>query len=300
MFVLLYKLMVIYNYLIQLFIERHLMHYFKYFGRNLTSILVILLIASCASQPKSANSGGDIVVGQNPTDPWEKSNRKVDAFNNGLDRYLLLPAAKGYDFITPQIMQDGATNFFNNVGEPYVMVNDALQLKMVSFYKGLARFSINSVIGLFGIIDVAAYMGLERHSEDFGQTLGAWGTPAGPYAVLPFLGPSTARDSVISITEFFYAPRLSLLDFNDTQRWTLSFISILNNRNRLRQTEEIIIGDRYTFIRDAYLQNRRYQVLDGQVLWDEYELEEVPEGLDELDLLDDLDLDELDLDELDL
>lgn len=255
-------------------------------AQHILLLVLLFFLLTVATNTKSEE--------QYAADPWEKSNRKVDTFNNGLDQYFLLPLAQGYDFITPDFMQTGATNFFNNLGEPYVMFHDLLQLKMVSFYAGIARFTINSVIGLGGLIDVATYMGLERHTEDFGQTLGAWGVGSGPYAVVPFLGPSTARDVTAQTIEFFYAPRVSLLDLNDTQLWGLSFINILNTRNNLRSIENIIIGDRYTFIRDAYLQNREYQVLDGRVSWDEFELEEIPKDLDQLDELDALDnLDDL-------
>lgn len=292
-FLILYKLISICKDKFKLIIYKCLSINTGHFCNKAVYIFLVLLTSNLlfslqAAQKYNANTTR-IIVGDNPKDPWERTNRPVQKFNDSLDNYLLLPLTRGYDFITPDFMQVGATNFFNNVQEPYIMLNDALQLKMVSFYKGLARVSINSVIGLFGLVDVASHMGLERHSEDLGQTLGVWGLGPGPYVELPFLGPSTARDSVTSITEFFYAPRLSLLELNNSQRWTLTFVQILNNRNRLRQTERIIIGDRYTFIRDAYLQNRQYQVLDGEVPWDEYELEEIPDDLDLLDKLDNLD-----------
>lgn len=226
-------------------------------------------------------------------DPYEKSNRRVYKFNTGLDSYILLPLAKSYDFVTPPFIQAGTTNFFRNTAEPYIMLNDALQLKMVSFYQGAARVSINSVIGLLGLIDVASYIGLPRHSEDFGQTLGAWGVSAGPYLEVPFLGPSSSRDIFPTVVETFYAPRLSLLKLNSDQRWGLFVVNLLNTRNNLRSIEGIVIGDRYTFIRDAYLQNREYQVRDGQVVWDSFQLEEIEDELDDLDNLDALDGTEL-------
>ncbi len=228
-------------------------------------------------------------------DPYENSNRRVYKFNNALDSYFLLPLSQGYDFVTPPFIQAGATNFFSNAGEPYVMFNDMLQLKMVSVYQGAARVSINTVIGLLGLVDVAAYMGLPRHSEDLGQTLGTWGVPAGPYLEVPFLGTSTSRDVFPTIVETFYAPRLALLELDSAQRWGLAFIGILNARNNLRGVEQIIIGDRYTFLRDAYLQNREYQVRDGQISWDAIQLDGLNEDTDELDELDELEeLDELD------
>ena len=223
-------------------------------------------------------------------DPWEKSNRQVFRYNQAADQYFLLPLAKGYDFITPYFMQRAATNFFAHSSEPYTLMNDVLQLKMVSFYRGIFRFGVNTFIGLAGIIDVSSYMGIPRHNEDFGQTLGAWGVGAGPYMEVPLLGPSTSRDTVPRIIEFFYAPSIDLIELNDTERWTITFVRLLANRNDLRQTEQLIIGDRYTFIRDAYLQNRRYQVLDGILDWEEeFQLEDVPEeDLEELESLDDL------------
>lgn len=233
-------------------------------------------------------------------DPWEKSNRAVYEFNDLIDRNLLVPVAIGYDFITPTFVQNGFRNFFNNLAEPMTLVNDLLQLKMVSFYRTTARFAVNSVIGIGGTIDVARHMELERQVEDLGQTLGYWGVGAGPYVVIPFMGSSTARDTLPAILTLIYGSRLVSLPIGQAESNVLAFINIIDQRNRARGLESIIVGDRYTFIRDAFLQNRRYQVLDGQLPLDEDLLDEF-DDLDELEELDELDqLDELeDLEQLD-
>lgn len=223
---------------------------------------------------------------KNPQDPWERSNRAIYEFNDFFDRNLLLPAAKGYDYITPNFAQTGIRNFFNNLGEPTTLLNDLLQLKMVSFYKTTARFAVNSVLGIGGTIDVARHIQLERQVEDLGQTLGYWGVGAGPYTVIPFLGPSTARDTLPTVLTFIYGSNLVSLPIGQAESNLLALINIVDRRNRLRPLEQSIIGDRYTYLRDAFLQNRRYQVLDGQLPLD---------GLDELEELDDLEeLDQLD------
>jgi len=247
--------------------------------RNTCLILLVLCAASTMAEEI------------NPQDPWEKSNRAVYEFNDFLDRNFLLPVAQGYDYITPVFVQDGFRNFFNNLAEPTTLLNDLLQLKMVSFYRTTARFAINSVLGIGGVIDLAKYIQLERQVEDLGQTLGYWGVGAGPYTVIPFLGPSTARDTLPTILTFIYGSDLVSLPIGQAESNLLTFISIIDRRNRLRPLEASIIGDRYSYLRDAFLQNRRYQVLDGQIPLD---------VLDELEELDDLeDLEELDqLDEL--
>ena len=225
-------------------------------------------------------------------DPYETSNRDVYAFNTFVDRIILLPGAKVYNFVTPDFAQTGVDNFFYNLGEPYTIFNNILQLKMVDAYTSAARFGINSVLGLFGLIDVAAYMGLEGRGEDLGQTLGVWGMESGAYLEIPFLGPSTERDLIPTMLLFFYSPTSQLLQVSSTQNIALRAINIADTRNRLRQFEANIVGDRYTFIRDAYLQNRQYQVFDGRLptddLWLYQEDNDTLEELDELDELDEL------------
>ena len=225
---------------------------------------------------------------RNP-DPWERSNRGVYAFNDFLDRNFLSPLAYGYDYITPGFVQTGFRNFFNNLGEPVTVLNDALQLKTVDFYRTIGRFTINSVIGIGGILDIAKFIGLHRHSEDLGQTLGYWGVGAGPYAVLPFLGPSTTRDTLPIILSLIYGRQLLVLPLGQAEENVLLLINIVDARNRLRAREGLIVGDEYTFIRDAYLQNRRYQVLDGNLPLTDALLDEDWEDLEELEGLDRLD-----------
>ncbi len=233
----------------------------------------------------------------NPQDPWEKSNRAVYEFNDFLDRNFLLPVAEGYDYITPNFVQTGVRNFFNNLAEPTTLLNDLLQLKMVSFYRTTARFAINSVLGIGGVIDVAQHIQLERQVEDLGQTLGYWGVGAGPYTVIPLLGPSTARDSLPTILTFIYGSDLVSLPIGQAESNILTFINIIDTRNRLRPLELTLeeaikegrFEDRYSGIRDVFLQNRRYQVLDGRIPLDALEELEEFDDLEELEELDQLD-----------
>ena len=224
------------------------------------------------------------------SDPLEKSNRDVDEFNTAVDRYTLLLLTKGWDFITPTFVQTGLTNFFSHLGIPYTMFNSVLQLKPRVFYKEFSRFVINTIFGVAGLVDVAAHMGIEGQSEDLGQTLGAWGVPAGPYLVIPLLGPTTARDIGPFFLELFYAPNaLQYIGLTPSEQTALAFVGLINSRNNLRRLDDLVVGDRYTFIRDAYMQNRQYEVLDGQVPWSEFQWEEEDtDELEELDQLDDL------------
>lgn len=225
----------------------------------------------------------------NAYDPWEKSNRGVYAFNDFLDRNFISPVAYGYDFVTPQFVQNGLYNFFNNLGEPMTMMNDMLQLKMVDFYTSLARFGINTVIGIGGFIDVAKHIRLPRHAEDLGQTLGYWGVGAGPYAVLPFLGPSSARDMVPTLLSTIYGSRLIALPISNAAVNTLNFINVLEIRTRLRPREALLFGDRYSLLRDIYVQNREFQVSDGEVQLPDYFWEDELDELDDLEELEELD-----------
>ena len=128
-------------------------------------------------------------------DPWENTNRKIYAFNKNMDTYVLKPVAKGYRAVTPQMVDDGITRFFDNLKEPLVAVNDGLQGKGADALTDISRFVVNSVTSL-GFADIAHKIGLNKHQEDFGQTFGKWGSPAGAYVMLPFLGPSSVRDAV--------------------------------------------------------------------------------------------------------
>ncbi len=196
-------------------------------------------------------------------DPLEGVNRAIFGFNETFDRYALKPLTQGYRFITPDIAETGIRNFFHNLRDVNNLANNVFQLKFESAGQSLARLVFNSTFGLAGFIDVATPMGIERHNEDFGQTLGYWGVPSGPYLVLPFFGPSTVRDGASLIVDV----NIDLTGEVDhvPTRNTLYGLLMLDTRSRLLEAEQIITGDKYLFMRDAYLQRRDYLINDGQV-----------------------------------
>ena len=197
-------------------------------------------------------------------DPWEGFNRKVFAFNETMDEYILRPVAKGYQYITPEPVDQSVSAFFSNLGDVVVIVNDLAQLKLGQAASDSARFLVNSTVGFFGIFDVASHIGLEKHDEDFGQTLGYWGVGTGPYLMLPFMGPSTVRDTSGMGISLVADTAYTELGENYAQQIGLYTINGIDTRADLIASEGLISGDRYTFIRSFYLQRREYLVNDGQ------------------------------------
>lgn len=200
---------------------------------------------------------------ENNADPWESTNRKIFDFNEWVDGAVFKPVAKFYVAVTPTFIQVGVGNFFDNLGEIPTAGNDLLQGKFSRAASATGRFLVNTTIGLAGTIDIATNMGLEEHSEDFGQTLAVWGVGSGNYVVLPFLGPSTVRDTA-SLTVDWSTDVLSYTD-DVSSRNSLRALDIIDTRAGLLTAEELIIGDRYVFIRDAFLQSREYEIVDGKV-----------------------------------
>jgi len=196
-------------------------------------------------------------------DPWEGANRLIFRFNDAVDTYALKPIAKGYQYVTPQFVEDGIHNFFQNIGDVGNLANDALQGKPAAAGTDTARLIFNTTFGLLGFIDVGTHMGLQRNDEDFGQTLGHWGVPSGPYVVLPLLGPSTVRDAVAKVPDTYTGPYPYMN--NMSARNTMFGINIVDTRASLLSAERLVTGDKYIFIRNAYLQNREYKVKDGNV-----------------------------------
>lgn len=196
-------------------------------------------------------------------DPWEAMNRGIFWFNDRVDGYLLEPVARGWRWITPEPVRRGVTNFFQNLRFPIVFVNEAVQGKPGAALRTAARFGVNSTLGLAGFLDPAAEFGLEPTSEDFGQTLGVWGVPPGPYLVLPFLGPSTVRDAgglavdAVTVVYPFFADWLLLIGPR--------VLEAVNTRARfLEEVEEAKAAslDYYVAVRNAYQQRRRAEVED--------------------------------------
>ena len=208
------------------------------------------------------------VVGEELSDPIEDLNRDIFVFNEKLDEKVLKPAAETYRKVTPQFARNGVTNFFNNLEEIDTSINQVLQGEIKYALNDTSRFVINSTIGLFGLIDVASKMGLERHEEDFGQTLGVWGVDAGPYIMLPFLGPSNPRDLLSRPISSFLSGTFAMED-NDV-KITLVSLDALETRERLLDAETLIIGDKYIFVRDAYYQSREYEINNGSTEDDEF------------------------------
>ena len=208
------------------------------------------------------------IFGEEINDPFEDLNRDIFIFNEKLDEKLLKPAAITYRKVTPQFARTGATNFFNNLEEIDTTINQILQGEIKYAFNDAGRFVINSTIGLFGLIDVASKMGLERHEEDFGQTLGVWGFDSGPYIMIPFLGPSNPRDLLSRPISSFLSGTFAMED-NDV-KITLVGIDALETRERLLDAETLIIGDKYIFVKDAYVQSREYEINNGSTEDDEF------------------------------
>ena len=201
------------------------------------------------------------IFGEEIDDPFEDLNRDIFIFNEKLDEKLLKPAALTYRKVTPQFARTGVTNFFNNLEEIDTTINQVLQGEIKYAFNDASRFVINSTIGLLGLIDVASKMGLERHEEDFGQTLGVWGFNSGPYIMIPFLGPSNPRDLLSRPISSFLSGTFAMED-NDV-KFTLVGIDALETRERLLDAETLIIGDKYMFVKDAYVQSREYEIKNG-------------------------------------
>ena len=208
------------------------------------------------------------IFGEEINDPFEDLNRDIFFFNEKLDEKLLKPAALTYRKVTPQFARTGVTNFFNNLEEIDTTINQVLQGEIKYAFNDASRFVINSTIGLLGLIDVASKMGLERHEEDFGQTLGVWGFNSGPYIMIPFLGPSNPRDLLSRPISSFLSGTFAMED-NDV-KITLVSIDALETRERLLDAETLIIGDKYIFVKDAYVQSREYEINNGSTEDDEF------------------------------
>lgn len=220
-------------------------------------VCAAVFISGCATIP--ADSGND------PRDPIESLNRHVFEFNDVVDQVLLRPVAQAYQYVLPEPVRDCISNIFSNLREPSNAVNNLLQGKPIDAASDMCRFVVNTTVGLAGCFDPARRMGLEKHNEDFGQTLGRWGLAAGPYLVVPIFGPSSVRDA---IGVYGAEPYLDLNFYIDNIRVRNSVIGarIVNQRAQLLEADDLISGaalDKYRFIRDGYLQRRRNLVHDG-------------------------------------
>ena len=225
-------------------------------GRAAIIILASLWFAGCASTSTRLTHA--------PTDPYEKLNRGTYRVNDALDKAILRPVAKGYKNLTPQPVQTGVSNFVANMEMPGTLLNDILQGKFRAAVADTGRLLLNTTMGIGGLFDVAAKAGIDHNEEDFGQTLGKWGVPAGPYIVIPLLGPSDLRDAPSRVVDLFTNPA-HYANWPASYGYTL--VSNVNKRADLLSLDETVnkAFDPYAFLRDAYLKNRAYKVADGDV-----------------------------------
>ena len=218
-----------------------------------------LLLSGCSTIQAARGGPGQKL------DPWENWNRKVFAFNEGLDKAVLKPVATAYNTVLPGFVRTGVSNFFNNFADAWSAVNNLLQGKVENALRDMFRFGTNTAFGLFGLVDIASDLNLEHQYEDLGQTLGRWGVGPGAYIVWPLLGPSTVRESFALPFDRMASPALVIND-GGTQLG-LTGLQLVNTRAGLMAASSLlddIALDKYTFLRDAYLQRRRSLVLDGE------------------------------------
>ena len=227
----------------------------------LSSLVVSIALAGCASTatPEPA-----------PTDPWAGWNRGTQTFNDNLDKAILKPMAKGYQWITPEFVSEGVTNFFSNINDIGVTINGLLQFKLAQSGMDASRFLINTTAGVGGFFDVAKMIDLPKHKEDFGQTLGVWGVPSGSYLVLPFFGSSSPRDAVGLVGDALFNPLTYVSVFGGAAFNAATaggrVLNVTDKRANLMSTEKVIDEgsvDRYDFIKNSYEQNRNYLIHDG-------------------------------------
>lgn len=222
--------------------------------RPIALLLLSLLLGGCAT----------VDGPKDPRDPLEGYNRAMYQFNDDFDRSLFKPLAEGYQNVVPKPVNTGISNFFSNLGDVLVLINDLLQFKFEQGLSDLGRISWNTTVGLFGFIDVATPMGMPKHNEDFGQTLGYWGVGSGPYIVLPFLGPSSLRDGTGLVVDWQADP-LNEVEGYDSRVGLMTLKAVDTRASLLRATSIIDNAslDPYAFMRDSYLQRRQSQVYDG-------------------------------------
>lgn len=218
-------------------------------------LITVLILGLTAASPA-------VLAESHEVDPWEGFNRTMFDFNERLDKYALKPITLGYKAITPDPVEVGVSNFFDNVSDVGSLLNSVLQGKLESASQDLARVAFNTTFGLGGVLDVATPMGIDEHGEDFGQTLGYWGVDSGPYLVLPLFGPSNVRDAGGLIVDSITSP-ISNIE-SDSARYAVVGLQAIDTRSGLLEAEKLISGERYTFIRDAYLQRREFSINDGQ------------------------------------
>lgn len=245
--------------------------------RHLAAGLTLAALAAAMAAPASAQTAapGDATASatapaeagqrpRSPQDPFEGFNRGVYSFNEGIDRAVLKPLAEGYRKVVPELVRTGVTNFFGNIADVWTGVNELLQGKIMDGAQVTLRVATNTVFGLGGVLDPATEFGLEKRSEDFGQTLGRWGMPPGPYLMLPLFGPSTVRDTAALPVDKAAGPTVLVSGTGEVAGVVV--LQTVNTRSELLSASKLLDDvalDKYSFLRDAYLARRRSQVYDG-------------------------------------
>ena len=196
-------------------------------------------------------------------DPWRETNKRLFMLNDYFDQLIVKPVAAGYTLFIPRVARQGIGNFFSNIDDINVLVNDLLQFKLDAALNDSGRLLVNSTLGLAGVLDIASGFGFYKNEEDFGQTLGHWGLGSGPYVMLPLFGASNVRDSFGLVLDTLFNP----IQYHDEEslRFTLFLVKETESRSGLLSLDDLITGDRYLFVREAYVQRREYLVADGQV-----------------------------------
>jgi phospholipid-binding lipoprotein MlaA len=231
------------------------------------AILAVAIVSGCASGPE-----------RDPRDPLEPMNRAVYKFNDTFDEAIAKPVAGAYRDVLHVEIRNRVSNFFSNIQDIFIGVNNLLQGKLQDGVEDWARFAFNSTIGLLGIHDVASDMGIEKHNEDFGQTFGRWGVGSGPYLILPFLGSSTVRDAAGTGVDWYVAPLQHARPI--ALRNSLYGLYLINTRAEYLDASSLLEQaalDRYIFQRDAYLQRRRSLIYDGSPPREREEVNDTPE-----------------------
>jgi phospholipid-binding lipoprotein MlaA len=231
-------------------------------------ILLVAMVSGCATGPE-----------RDPRDPLEPMNRAVYKFNDTFDQAIATPVASAYRDVLHVEIRSRVSNFFSNVQDIFIGVNNLLQGKLQEGVEDWARFAFNTTFGLLGIHDVASDMGLEKHNEDFGQTFGRWGVGSGPYLILPFLGSSTLRDTAGTAVDYYFAPLAEARPI--ALRNSLYGLYLINTRAEYLDASSLLEQaalDRYIFQRDAYLQRRRSLIYDGSPPRERDEVNDTPDS----------------------
>jgi phospholipid-binding lipoprotein MlaA len=231
------------------------------------AILAACALAGCATTPTGP---------RDPRDPFEPVNRSIYQFNDRVDRAILRPTARAYRAVVPQFVRTSVGNVFSNIKDVRAILNNTLQGKFTAAYIDFGRVAINSTLGVLGLFDIATEAGIERHDEDFGQTLGWWGIGDGPFVMLPLFGPSSARDTVGFAVDWVTDP-VTYIDPTSTS-YQVSGTRLVHRRSELLDATQVLKTtlDPYQFLRDGYLQRRRNLVYDGKPPPDKDTLEPPP------------------------